>query len=78
MSNVKLSDVVDVLFAEFQKINNTSLTGEKLTEQLEKTKTIIGISKQIVETAALGLEAQKQLPNMLHGAEIPKMLRIDK
>lgn len=78
MSNVKLSDVVDVLFAEFQKINNTNLTGEKLNEQLEKTKTIIGISKQIVETAALGLEAQKQLPNMLHGAEIPKMLRIDK
>lgn len=78
MSNVKLADVVDVLFAEFQKINDTKLTGEKLTEQIEKTKMVVGISKQIVETAALGLEAQKQLPNMLHGAEIPKMLRIDK
>ncbi len=78
MSKVTLSDVVDVLFAEFKKINDTDLTGNKLTEQLEKTRMTISVSKQIVETAALGLAAQKALPDMLQGSTIPPMLRIDK
>lgn len=76
--SVKLSDVVDVLFAEFKKINDPEITGEKLTEQLERTKLTINVAKQIVDTAALGLAAQKALPDMLSGAQIPMMLRIDK
>jgi len=76
--SVSLTDVVNVLFSEYEKINNPALTGEKLTEQLDKTKTVIGISKQIVETASLALDAQKALPDMMHGAQIPTMLRLDK
>jgi rRNA maturation endonuclease Nob1 len=76
--HISLGDVVNVLFAEYEKINSQALTGEKLTEQLDKTKAIVGISKQIIETAALALEAQKALPDMMHGATIPTLLRIDK
>jgi len=75
---ITLADVVNVLFAEYEKINNTALTGEKLSEQLDKTKTIVSISKQIVETASLALEAQKARPDMLDGAIIPPMLRLEK
>jgi len=76
--SVQLNNVVDVLFAEFQKINNTAIDGEQLNEQINRSKAIISIAKQIVETASLGLEAQKALPNMMHGAVVPLMLRIDK
>jgi hypothetical protein len=76
--SVQLNNVVDVLFAEFQKINNKDIAGEQLNEQINRSKAIISIAKQIVETASLGLEAQKALPNMMHGAVVPPMLRIDK
>lgn len=75
---IYLSDVVNILFAEFEKINNPLLTGEKLNEQLNKTKAIVGVSKQIVDTAPLALDAQKAKPDMLDGAIIPPMLRMDK
>lgn len=78
MNHIKLADIVDVLFAEFEKVNNATLTGDKLYDQLNRTKTVVSIAKQIVDTASLGLEAQKSLPEMLHGAVIPTMLRIDK
>lgn len=76
--SVQLSDVVDVLFAEFAKLDNKELSGEKLADQLERTKATISVSRMIVETAKLGLEAQKALPDMLHGAEIPPTLRLTK
>lgn len=67
-----------MLFAEYEKINSPALTGDKLSEQLDKTKAIVGISKQIIETATLALDAQKALPDMMHGATIPPLLRIEK
>lgn len=73
-----LSDVVNKLFDEYEKINNTALTGEKLNEQLNRTKAVVAISKQIVDTAALALDAQKARPNLLDGVNIPFMLRMDK
>ena len=76
--NVQLSEVVDVLFAEFAKINNSTLKGEALIEQLERTKAINSVAKHIVEAGRLGLDAQKALPDMHCGAKIPAMLRIDK
>jgi len=76
--SISLGDVVNVLFAEYEKINSPALTGDKLTEQLDKTKAVVGISKQIVETASLALDTQKALPDMMHGAQIPTLLRIEK
>lgn len=77
-TQITLGDVINMLFAEYEKINNTELTGDKLNEQMDRTKAIVGISKQIVEVAELALSAQKALPDMMHGASIPAMLRLDK
>jgi hypothetical protein len=78
MSNITLNDVTAVLFKEFENIDNNKLTGDKLTEQLERTKAKISVSKEIISAARLALDAQKALPDMLHGAELPPMLRIEK
>lgn len=74
----QLSNLVDVLFSELAKINNTELTDEQLDKQLRRTESITKVSSQIIAAARLGLDAQKALPDMLDGARVPTMLRIDK
>lgn len=77
MSKITLGDVVDKLYAEFDKINDPKLTGDKQKEQIERTKAVVSIAKQITDTARLALDAQMGKPDMLDGARVPKMLEMD-
>jgi len=76
MSKIQLSDVVDKLFEQFDKINDEKLSGDQLKEQLERTKSVVHIAKQITETARLGLDAQLGRDNMSENTELPTMLKL--
>ncbi len=55
----KLTDLNNHLFAQLERINDEGLTGDDMTNELERTKAVIGLGKEIVSNARLALDAEK-------------------
>jgi len=55
----KLIDLNNYLFEQIEKLNDDDLTQEQLSQQISKAETISKISKTIIETAQLQLDAIK-------------------
>lgn len=55
----KLTDLNNYLFEQIEKLNDDDLTSEQLQQQITKAETISKISKTIIETASLQLDAIK-------------------
>ena len=55
----KLTDLNNYLFEQIEKLNDDDLTKEQLQQQIIKAETISRISKTIIETASLQLNAIK-------------------
>ena len=52
-----LADLNDYLFEQIERVNDDSLTGKKLDEQLKKSKAVVEIGKTIVQNANVVLRA---------------------
>lgn len=52
-----LADLNDYLFEQIERVNDDSLTGKKLDEQLKKSKAVVEIGKTIVQSANVVLRA---------------------
>ena len=76
MSKIQLSDVIDKLYDQFDMITNQATTGEPLKEQMDRTKAVVSIAKQITETARLGLDAQKIRDDLREDTQLPNMLKL--
>lgn len=55
----KLTDLNNHLFAQLERLNDESLEGEKLAEEIERSKAVTGVSKEVVANARLVLDAEK-------------------
>ncbi|AOY88614.1 hypothetical protein BKP64_10790 [Marinobacter salinus] len=55
----KLTDLNDHLFMQLERLNDESLKGEELQEEIERSKAITGVSKEVVSNARLVLDAEK-------------------
>lgn len=55
----KLTDLNDHLFAQLERLNDEDLTGDDLKEEIERSKAITGVSKEIVGNARLVLDADR-------------------
>ena len=55
----KLTDLNNYLFEQLEKLNDDDMTQEELSQQIVKAETISKISKTIIETAQLQLNAIK-------------------
>lgn len=53
----KLSDLNNYLFAQLERLDDEELTGEKLTEEINRTKAITEVAGQIVANGTLVLKA---------------------
>lgn len=53
----KLSDLNNHLFAELERLSDEELKGEALEQEIERAKSISGISSQIINNASLTLKA---------------------
>jgi hypothetical protein len=71
-----LSDIVNVLFAEIDKLSSDKLSGVELESQLKRSKAIIDISKQMVEVGRLGLDAMKARDDLISACKIPAILSL--
>jgi len=69
----KLIDLNNHLFMQLERLGNEELSGEALTTEIERSKAITGIAKEVISNARLALDAQvalagkevKALPGMI-------------
>jgi len=71
----KLSDLNNHLFAQLERLSEEDLQGEKLKEEVERTKAIKAISQEIVSAGRLALDAQTELGGRMGGNK-PEMLEV--
>lgn len=55
----KLSDLNNHLFAQLERLNDESLKGDDLEREIERSRAVTGVSKEIVANARLVLDADK-------------------
>ncbi len=69
----KLIDLNNHLFAQLERLNDEELKGDQLREEIDRSKAVTGVSKEIVSNARLALDAEqlkqeyglKKAPGML-------------
>lgn len=74
MTKNKLLDLNNHLFEALERINDDSLQGEKLQEEMARAKTITQIGNTIISNASLALEAKKYKDEFGGGATLPLMI----
>lgn len=58
-TNNSLPALNDMLFQQVEALTNPDLKGQKLAEEIARSRAVSGISKQIIHSAALQLDAAK-------------------
>ena len=67
-----LGDLNNHLFMQLERLNDEDLKGDKLTEEIERSKAVTNIAKEIIANANIVLQAKKYTTEDL--SEVPKML----
>ena len=71
-----LVDLNNHLFAQMERLSEEDLKGEKLQEEIARTKSITSVPNSIIQNACLDLEAQIELGGK-NKAAIPGLLGVD-
>ena len=75
MTQNKLSDLNNHLFASLERLGDEELSGEELLEEINRAKAINNVAEQIVSNASLVLKAQIALgESMRADMKLPPML----
>lgn len=70
-----LDHLNNYLFDQLERLNDSSLTGEKLEEEINRSKAISSVAKNIIDNGRLVLDAHKFKDDMWNAeARLPKML----
>lgn len=57
----KLADLNNHLFAQLERLSDEETTGDKLKEEMERSKAVTGTARTIIDNARLCLDAQIKL-----------------
>lgn len=71
----KLTDLNNHLFAQLERLGDEDLNEEQLQTELERTKAISSVAKNIVENGRLLLDAQVTVSDSIGSANIPLLLK---
>ncbi len=78
MSKTDLSALNDMLFQQMEAVMNPDLTDEELKLELERSKTVSGLSAQIINSAATQLRAAEFVAEYKGDVSVPKdIMRIE-
>ena len=73
----KLTDLNDHLFTALERLNDEDLEDpQKIEGEVKKAKAIVGISDQIIKSAAITLEAVKMVGSGLDAEFLPESFGI--
>ncbi len=75
---MNFSDLADQLYQQILAVNNPTVTGDALKEQLERARTMTALANSIVGASRLVLDAQKAKAGFEYGASIPKELAVER
>ena len=67
--NNKLSDLNNHLFDQMNRLSNASLDGKELKKEIERSKQVAGLAKQIIDNGRLVLDADIQVAG--YGGRLP-------
>jgi hypothetical protein len=73
MSN-KQTDLTDYLFEQLQYLKDRKLSGEKLVEEITRSKAIVEVSGQIIANGALLLSACRISETASRNVKLPLIL----
>jgi hypothetical protein len=68
----KLIDLNNHLFAQMERLDEEETIGDKLKEEIERSRAIGGIARNIIDNARLALDAQKALGETIRS--LPAMI----
>ena len=74
---INLSMITNVLYDQINKINDNKLRGENLENQLKKSAAIVVLSKTIIETNRLALDAMRAQSDLIESVNLPRALMLD-
>lgn len=57
--NNKLTDLNDHLFKQMERLNDEDVKGKDLQEEIDRSKAIAGVAREIIGNAKLVLEGEK-------------------
>jgi len=63
------------LFAQLERLSDEETLGEKLDEEIGRSRAVGSIARNIIDNARLALDAQKALGNTVR--ELPAMMGIE-
>ncbi len=71
----KLTDLNNHLFAQLERLSEEDLKGEKLDEEINRSKAVSAVATKIIENASLALQAEKFKDDRLNAnGKLPEML----
>ncbi len=73
----KLSDLNNHLFAQMERLSDEDTKGEKLKEEIDRSKAVASVATQIIDNAKLVLDAQKAVGDGLIRS-VPEVLGVTK
>lgn len=73
----KLTDLNNHLFAQLERLSDEDLAGDNLAEEIERAKALTTVSKEIISTGTLLLNAHKAISDGMFSkdaGDVPRML----
>lgn len=71
-----LADLNDFLFKQLESITNSDLEGDKLKEEIERSKAVTNVADTIIDAASLVLQAKKHADEFNNQRTMPSILSL--
>ena len=73
----KLIDLNNHLFAQLERLNDEETVGEKLEEEIERSRAIATIAKNVIDNARLTLDAHCAVHKAMSVRRLPALLGVE-